>query len=173
MGDEGYKVCRNKRGWYFAYIETETHLLFYDAENYRNMSDKADVPQKEPISVMIKKASDASQSYLNYERPFQPVFGGYGPPKVISSYRGFTIVQDMETEMYRIVKKDGTSLLKYSFHSIEWNRDMRKKDILAYGMLGERKVVIYEWICRISPIPNYHRNYILISQKKSIIGKLK
>lgn len=20
---QGYKVCRNKRGWYFAYIETE------------------------------------------------------------------------------------------------------------------------------------------------------
>ena len=140
---KGYKICRNKRGWYFAYIETETDLLFFEAENYRNMSDEANVPPREPVSTMIKRASGASESYLNYERPFQPVFGGYGPSKTISSYRGFTIIQDMETEMYRIVKKDGTPLLKYSFNSIKWNKNMKRKDILAYGMLGDRKVVIY------------------------------
>ena len=140
---KGYKVCRNKRGWYFAYIETETDSLFYDTENYRNMSDEANVPTREPVSTMIKRASGASESYLNYERPFQPVFGGCGQPKAISSYRGFTIIQDMETEMYRIVKKDGTPLLKYSFHSIQWNKNMKRKDILAYGMLDDRRVTIY------------------------------
>ena len=71
------------------------------------------------------------------------MFGGYAPPKVISSYRGFTIIQDTETEMYRIVRKDGSPLLKYSFHSIQWNKNMRRKDILAYGMIDNRKVVIY------------------------------
>lgn len=128
----GYKVCRNKRGWYFAYTETETELLFHEAENKRNMSDETSVP---PMTSVL--------SYLNSDRQFQPVYGEYGPPRTISSYRGFTIIQDRDTEMYRIVKKDGTPLLKYSFHSIKWNMDMRRKDILAYGMLNDRKVVIY------------------------------
>lgn len=138
-----YKVCRNKRGWYFAYEETETDLLFNEAENYRNMTDEAQIPQKESVLSMLKKAGSASHSYLNHDRPFQSVFGDYGPPKLISSYRGFSIIQDQETEMYRIVMKNGTPLLKHSFHSIKWNMDMRRKDILAYGMLNDRKVVIY------------------------------
>lgn len=140
---QGYKVCRNKRGWYFAYIETEGDLRFYSSENYRNMSDNATVQPIPSVPSMIKQASDASQSYLNYERPFQPVFGGYAPPKVISTYRGFTIVQDSDTEMFRIVRKDGIPLLKYSFHSITWNKNRQRKDILAYGMIDNRKVVIY------------------------------
>ena len=119
---QGYKVCRNKRGWYFSYVETEADLRFYSSENYRNMSDNATVQPIPSVPSMIKQASDASQSYLNYERPYQPVFGGYAPPKVISTYRGFTIVQDSDTEMFRIV---------------------RKEDILAYGMIDNRKVVIY------------------------------
>lgn len=61
----------------------------------------------------------------------------------ISTYRGFTIVQDSDTEMFRIVRKDGSPLLKYSFHSITWNKNRQRKDILAYGMIDNRKVVIY------------------------------
>jgi len=139
----GYKVCRNKRGWYFAYIETEADLRFYSSENYRNMSDNATVQPIPSLPSMIKQASGASQTYLNYERPFQPVFGGYAPSKVISTYRGFTIVQDSDTEMFRIVRKDGSPLLKYSFHDIQWNKNMRRRDILAYGMIDNRKIVIY------------------------------
>ena len=107
------------------------------------MSDEASVQPIPPISTMVKKAHDHSQSYLNYERPFQPVFGGYGAPKVISLFRGFTIIQDAETEMYRIVRKDGSPLLNYSFHSIQWNKNMKRKDILAYGKIDNRKVVIH------------------------------
>ena len=107
------------------------------------MSDNATVQPVQSVPSMIKQASDASQSYLNYERPFQPVFGGYAPPKPISTYRGFTIVQDSDTEMYRIVRKDGSPLLKYSFHSIQWNKNMKRKDILAYGKIDNRKVVIH------------------------------
>jgi len=53
---KGYDVCRSKdTGWYYAYKIQNNVVYVYDAENYRNMSDNANINQTQQANQQQKQ----------------------------------------------------------------------------------------------------------------------